>query len=52
VNAYDLALDAEFAERTRFSARLGSLGWLADTVKRGGSTSRHVAIVRRVFELE
>ena len=52
VNAYDLPLDAEFAERTRFSARLGSLGWLADTVKRGGSTSRHVAIVRRVFELE
>jgi aminoglycoside phosphotransferase (APT) family kinase protein len=52
VDGYDLPLDAEFAERTLFSARLGSLGWLADTVKRGGSTSRHVAIVRRVFELE
>jgi aminoglycoside phosphotransferase (APT) family kinase protein len=52
VDAYDLALDAEFAERTLFSARLGALGWLADAVKRGESTSRHVAIVRRMFELE
>jgi hypothetical protein len=52
MDAYDLPLDAEFAERTLFSARLGALGWLADTVKRGASTSRHVAIVRRVFELE
>ena len=52
VAAYDLPLDAEFAERTLFSARLGSLGWLADAVKRGGDTSRHEAIVRRVFELE
>lgn len=52
VGAYDLPLDAEFAERTLFSARLGALGWLADAVKRGGSTSRDLAIVRRVFEIE
>jgi aminoglycoside phosphotransferase (APT) family kinase protein len=52
LDAYKLPLDAEFAERTLFSARLGALGWLADAVKRGGSTSRHLAIVRRVFELE
>jgi aminoglycoside phosphotransferase (APT) family kinase protein len=50
--AYDLPLDAEFAERTLFSARLGALGWLADAVKRGKSPSRELAIVRRVFELE
>jgi aminoglycoside phosphotransferase (APT) family kinase protein len=52
VDAYDLALDAEFAERTLFSARLGALGWFADAVKRGGTTSRNLIIVRRVFELE
>jgi aminoglycoside phosphotransferase (APT) family kinase protein len=52
VDAYDLPLDAEFAERTLFSARLGALGWLADTIKRGASTSRHAAIVRRVFEVK
>lgn len=52
VEAYDLPLDAEFAERTLFSARLGALGWLADAVKRGGSLSREMPIVRRVFELE
>jgi hypothetical protein len=40
VDAYDLPLDAEFADRTLFSARLGRLGWLADVLKRGGSTSR------------
>jgi aminoglycoside 2''-phosphotransferase len=50
--AYDLPLDVEFVERTLFSARLGSLGWLADAVKRGGSTAREVTTVRRVFELE
>jgi aminoglycoside phosphotransferase (APT) family kinase protein len=50
--AYDLPLDAEFAERTLFSARLGSLAWLADAIKRGGSISREHAIVRRVFDLE
>ena len=50
--AYDLSLDAEFAERTLFSARLGALGWLADATKRRASTSRHATIVRRVFELE
>ena len=50
--AYDLPLDAEFTERTLFSARLGSLAWLADAVKRGGSTERELAIVRRVFDLE
>ena len=52
LESYDLPLDAEFAERTLFSARLGSLGWLADAVKRGGNLSRNLAIVRRVFELE
>ena len=50
--AYDLPLDAEFAERTLFSARLGALGWLADVIKRGGRASRELAIVRRVFELD
>jgi aminoglycoside 2''-phosphotransferase len=50
VDAYDLPLDAAFAERTLFSARLGALAWLADAVKRGGSASRELAIVRRVFE--
>jgi len=38
-----------FFQRTLFSARLGSLGWLADAVKRGGSTAREQAIVRRSF---
>lgn len=65
LDAYDLPLDAEFPERTLFSARLGALGWLADVVKRGASASRELAgaggdppvpgalaIVRRVFELE
>ena len=52
VDAYDLPLDAEFPERTLFSARLGALGWFADAVKRGGSASRHLDIVRRVFELD
>ena len=52
VDAYDLPLDAEFQERTLFSARLGALGWFADAVKRGGSASRHLDIVRRVFELD
>jgi aminoglycoside phosphotransferase (APT) family kinase protein len=50
VNAYDLPVDAEFVERTLFSARLGALGWFADAVKRGGDTARYLAIVRRVFE--
>jgi aminoglycoside phosphotransferase (APT) family kinase protein len=52
VAAYGLPLDAEFAERTLFSARLGALGSLADAVKRGRSPSRELAIVQRVFELE
>ena len=52
VKAYDLALDAEFQERTLFSARLGALGWLADKIKRGGSTSPDLVTVRRVFELD
>jgi aminoglycoside phosphotransferase (APT) family kinase protein len=52
VRAYDLPLDSEFAERTLFSARLGSLGWLADAVKRGENTARYAATVRRVLELE
>jgi aminoglycoside phosphotransferase (APT) family kinase protein len=51
VRAYDLALDEAFAERTLFSARLGAIAWLADALKRGASTSRELAIVRRVFEL-
>lgn len=50
--AYDLSLDAEFAERTRFSARLGALDWLGYTITHGGSTPRDLATVRRVFELE
>ena len=52
VGAYDLSLDAEFAERTLFSARLGALGWFADAVKRGETSSQDLVIVRRVFELE
>jgi len=52
VAAYDLPLDAEFIERTLVSARLGALGWFADAVKRGEHTSRYLAIVQRVFELE
>ena len=52
LDAYDLPLDAEFAERTLFSARLGALYWLAYAITHGGSTSRELAIVRRVFELE
>jgi aminoglycoside 2''-phosphotransferase len=50
--AYDLPLDAEFTERTLFSARLGSLDWLAYELRRGENTSRNLAIIRRVFELE
>ena len=49
--AYDLPLDAEFAERTLFSARLGALDWLGYAITHGGSTSRDLATVRRVFEL-
>jgi len=49
--AYDLPLDAAFAERTLFSARLGAIAWLADAVKRGRSPSRELAIVPRVFEI-
>jgi len=52
VDAYDLPLDAEFQERTLFSARLGALGWLADVIKRGGNPSRELAIVHRAFELD
>jgi aminoglycoside phosphotransferase (APT) family kinase protein len=50
--AYDLPLDAEFTERTLFSARLGALDWLAYTLRRGGNTSRDLATLGRVFELE
>jgi len=49
---YDLPLDAEFAERTLFSARLAALGWLADGIKRGGPVSPRLTILRRVFDLE
>ncbi|HEX8245248.1 MAG TPA: aminoglycoside phosphotransferase family protein [Longimicrobium sp.] len=52
LDAYDLPLDADFAKRTLFSARLGALAWLADALKRGGKPSRELPIVRRVFELE
>ena len=52
IAAYDLPLDTEFTERALFSARLGSLGWFADAVKRGGDVPRYLAIVQRVFELE
>ena len=52
LDAYDLPLDAEFAERTLFSARLGALDWLGYTITQGGDTSRDLATVRRVFELD
>ena len=52
VDAYHLPLDAEFAERTLVSARLGSLYWLAYAMTHGGSTAGEQSIVRRVFELE
>ena len=50
LRAYDLPLDAEFAERTLFSARLGSLDWLGYTIAHGGNTSGDQLTVRRVFE--
>lgn len=50
--AYDLPLDAEFAERMLFSARLVALGWLADGIKHGAPISPRLTIVRRVFDLE
>ncbi len=52
LTAYDLPLDVEFTERTLFSARLGALDWLGYTLTHGGSTSRDLATLRRVFELE
>jgi hypothetical protein len=50
LESYDLPLDAEFAERTLFSARLGALHYLGYTIARGGSPSQDLASVRRVFE--
>jgi aminoglycoside phosphotransferase (APT) family kinase protein len=52
VAAYNLPLDAEFPDRTLFSGRLGALDWLAYAITHGGSTSRELATVWRVFELE
>jgi len=52
LDAYEMPLDAEFVERTLFSARLGALYWLAYTLTHGGSISRGLATARRVFELE
>jgi len=49
MNAYDLPLDAEFAERVVFSARLGSLAWLADAIKRRADTTALLETVRRAF---
>src|SRR5688572_17133105 len=45
-------LDAEFAERTLFSARLGALDWLGYAITQGGNTPRNLATVRRVFKQE
>jgi len=50
--AYDLPLDAEFAERTLFSARLGAIHYLGYTLNQGGNPSRDLLHVRRVFGLE
>lgn len=52
LRAYDLPLDAEFGERTLFSARLGSLDWLSYTIAHAGDTTEALLTVRRVFELE
>jgi aminoglycoside phosphotransferase (APT) family kinase protein len=52
VDAYDLPLDAEFPERTLFSARLGVLHYLAYAMTHGGNTSRDMANARRLFELQ
>jgi len=51
LRAYDLALDTDFAERTLFSARLGSLGWLGYSITHGGHRAGDLATVQRVFEL-
>jgi hypothetical protein len=40
LDAYDLPLDADFVERTLFSARLGAINYLGYTISRGGSSSR------------
>ncbi|MFL5613565.1 MAG: hypothetical protein ACJ796_07895 [Gemmatimonadaceae bacterium] len=47
LDAYDLPLDAEFVERTLFSARIGVLYWLGHTLTRGGSILEVVATARR-----
>ena len=52
LRSYDLPRDAEFAERTLFSARLGSLDWLGYSITHGGHTAGDLATVQRVFELE
>jgi len=52
LRAYDLPLDADFAERTLFGARLGSLDWLGYSITHGGHTAGDLATVQRVFELE
>jgi aminoglycoside phosphotransferase (APT) family kinase protein len=52
LDVYDLPLDAEFVDRTLFSARLGALYWLAYTLTHAGSIQEVVATARRVLELE
>lgn len=52
LDAYELPLDAEFAERTLFSARLGAIHYLGYTLSQGGNPSRDLLSVRRVFERE
>lgn len=49
LDAYGLPLDAAFSERSIFLARVRALGWLADAIKRRGSTTPSLEIVRRVF---
>jgi aminoglycoside phosphotransferase (APT) family kinase protein len=52
LGVYELPLDADFVERTLFSARLGAIHYLGYTISQGGNPSRDLAGVRRVFELE
>jgi aminoglycoside phosphotransferase (APT) family kinase protein len=49
IGAYALPVDAAFNERTIFFARIRALGWLADAIKRGGSTAPLLDTVRRTF---
>ena len=50
--AYDLPLDAEFIDRTLFSARLGALYWLAYSLTHAGSIPDALATAHRVLVLD